>query len=313
MKLSRLYQKLPLLPLLVVFTYGVLFLEVLKYPGFFANHFFIDAKIIFSVSIFLLIFLNTEQKIMKLVFRINGILLAILTITYIGFYLLEGANYMNYVLNRFHFHLDGLILPFLFSLFIFLVERFKKDVVSFGKTSRVYPVFVLLILYFMIKSLSYSLEMGISRTSYVLFHLNSTYDEKMTYQWGVFYQFMMFVKNNTPEDATIIIPPEEGAWLMGTGEPNFVRAFIYPRKIVSEILIIPNEELESFSDNTYILISWGQETCRPEPDCHGWPKQKIKSSEIIFKKPESSDVAEVKNDTVYDPTDKTYVYGLIKL
>lgn len=312
MKLRKVYQKLLILPLLIVFTYGVLILEVIKYPGFFANHFFIDGKIIFAVSIFLLIFLNTEQKIMKLVFKIDRILLAVFAVSYLGFYLLEGANYMNYVLNRFHFHLDGLILPLLFSLFILLAEKFKVGIVSFGKKSKIYPAFVLLIVYFMIKSLSYSLVMGVSRTSYILFHLRDSYDQKMTYQWGVFYQFMAFVKNNTPEDAIITIPPEEGAWLMGTGEPNFVRAFLYPRTIIPETLMIPEEKLKSYGDNTYILISWGQETCRPEPDCHGWPRQRVKASEIIFKKPETTDVAEVKKDTLYDPSDKTYVYGLIK-
>ncbi len=297
---------------LIVATYGVLFLEVIKYPGFFKNYFFVDAKIIFAASIFLLTFLNTKTKLMPLVFKINNILLVVLTALYLGLYLLEGANYTNYVLSKFGFHLDGLILPVLFGFFIFLVQKFKDEVVNFGKKSKVYPVFVLLIVYFVVRNLSYSLEMGVSRTSYILFHLGNTYDEKMTYQWGVFYDFMSFIKNNTPLDSTIIIPPEEGAWLMGTGEPNFVRAFLYPRTIVPETLIISDEKIESYNDNTYILISWGQEACRPDPDCHGWPKQKIKTFEIIYKKPDSSDVAEIKKDTIYDPDSKTYVYGLIK-
>lgn len=312
MKLRKVYQKLPVLPLLIVFTYIVLFLEVIKYPGFFANHFFVDAKIIFAASIFLLIFLNTEQKIMRLVFKINRILLTILTLAYLSFYLLEGANYMNYVLGRFHFHLDGLMLPLLFSLFVLLTKKFKKNIISFGEKSRVYPVFVLLIVYFLVKSLSYSLEMGVSRTSYILFHLRDSYDQKMTYQWGVFYQFMVFVKNNTPENSTIVIPPQEDPWLMGSGNQNFVRAFLYPRTIIPKTLLISEENLDLFDDNTYILISWGKESCRPDPDCHGWPRQKIKASEIIYKNPESSDTAEVKKDTIYDPADKTYVYGLIK-
>lgn len=309
---KKLYQKLPVLPLLIVSSYGVLFLEVIKYPGFFANHFYVDAKIIFAISIFLLIFLNTKSKLMQLMFKINNIVLIVLTLLYLGLYLIEGANYMNYVLNRFHFHLDGLILPVLFGFFIFLTWKFKDEIVSIGKKSKVYPVFVLLLVYFIVKNLSYSLEMGVSRTSYILFHLRDTYDEKMTYQWGVFYQFMMFVKNNTPEDATIIIPPEEGAWLMGTGEPNFVRAFLFPRTIISETLIISDENIKAFSNNTYMLITWGQEACKPDPGCHGWPKQEIKASEILFKKPNSSELVEIKKDTVYDPTDKTYVYGLIK-
>lgn len=310
---KKLYKKLSVLPFLVVFSYGVLFLEVIKYPGFFKNHFFVDAKIIFAISIFLLIFLNTKTKLMQLVFKINNIVLIALTILYLGLYLLEGANYMNYVLNKFHFHLDGLILPVLFGFFIFLVQKFKDEIVDFGKKSKVYPVFVLLLVYFVVKNLSYSLEMGVSRTSYILFHLRSAYDEKMTYQWGIFYQFMMFVKNNTPEDAIIIIPPMQDPWLMGSGNPNFVRAFLFPRKIIQETLLIPDSSIKSHGPGTYILITWGKELCRPDPDCHGWPKQKIKASEVIFKKSDSSEVIKTTKDTVYDPTDKTYVYGLIKL
>jgi len=301
-----------ILSFLVVVTYGVLFLEVIKYPGFFANHFYVDAKIIFAISIFLLIFLNTKSELMQIVFKISNTILVVLTILYLGLYLLEGANYTNYVLSRFGFHLDGLILSVLFGFSLFLVQRFKNEIANFGKKSRVYPLFVLLIVYFIVKSLSYSLETGVSRTSYILFHLRSTYEEKMTHQWGIFYDFMMFVKNNTPEDATVIVPPMQDPWLMGSGNPNFVRAFIYPRNVIQETLLISEDNIESYGTNTYILITWGKEACKPDPDCHGWPRQKINASEIIFKKPNSSEVAEVKMNAIYDPNDKTYVYGLIK-
>lgn len=313
MKLSKVYQKLPILPLLIVFTFGVLFLEVIKYPGFFKNYFYVDAKIIFSVSIFLLIFLNTKTKLMQIVFKMNNILLIPLTVSYLGLYLLEGANYTNYVLSKFHFHLDGMILPVLFSIFILLASKFKNEIIEAGNKSKIYPVFIALIIYFVVKNLTYVLDMSFARNSYILFHTKSSYDEKMTYQWGVFNEYMMFIKTNTPKDATIVIPPEEGAWLMGTGEPNFVRAFLFPRKIVQGLPTIPDDNIKTYVSNTYLMISWGQEVCRPDPDCHGWPKQKIKANEIIFKKPDSSEVAEVRKDTVYDPADKTFVYGLIKI
>jgi len=133
----------------------------------------------------------------------------------------------------------------------------------------------------------------------------------MTYQWKVFYQFMVFVRNNTPEDATIVIPPEQDPWLMGSGNENFVRAFIYPRKIVQEPLEI--RDIKIYGENTYVLITWGKEACKPDPMCHGWPKQEIKARRIVFKDPNSTNVIEVRENTTYDPTDLKYVYGLIKL
>jgi len=91
---------------------------------------------------------------------------------------------------------------------------------------------------------------------------------------------MVFVKNNTPSDATIVIPPQQDPWLIGSGNDTFVRAFIYPRKIVQETIIIP--DLKVFGPDTFILISWGKEECKPA-GCHGWPRQDIRAKKIIYK------------------------------
>lgn len=152
-----------------------------------------------------------------------------------------------------------------------------------------------------------------TKNSYILFHCRNTYDEKMAYQWPVFYNFMVFVKNNTPENATIIIPPMGNPWLMGSGNPHFVRAFLYPRDIIQETAMIAENNLLTFPHNTYILISWGKEACIPDPDCHGWPRQKIEAQKVIYKDPDSTGAIEVRENTVYDPGDKEYVYGIIKL
>jgi hypothetical protein len=135
----------------------------------------------------------------------------------------------------------------------------------------------------------------------------------MFYEWGKQYQFMVFVRNNTPEDANIIIPPEQDPWLMGSGNGTYVRAFLFPRKIIQEGLTIPSDDLNNFPENSYILIDWGKEECKPDPECHGWPRQNIKSAKIIYKDPDSDGVAEVQENTIYKLKESQYVYGLIKL
>jgi hypothetical protein len=311
MNLRTLYQKSFLLPLCIGFTYLCLLAEAVKYPGFVENHFFIDPKYLFAIVVAMILFFETQSKISRFVFKLNWIFLVIISTFYLLFSLLEGSHYTNFVLATYHFHLDGLILSVLFSLFIFLSDKFKSEIPKVnGKFNILYIILAFLIIFFLVKNVAYAADTGINRNSYILFHLGSSYDDRMTYQWGIFYQFMVFVKNNTPPDATIVIPPEQDPWLMGSGNNDFVRAFIYPRKIVQETLIIP--DLSSFGSNTFILITWGKEACKRD-GCHGWPRQEIKTSKIIYKDPQSEKAIETKENTIYNPEDTKYVYGLIKL
>ena len=312
MNLKKLYQKLHILPLLILFTFLCLLTEIIKYPGFIGNYFYIDVKVYIAITIVLLLFTDVKSKFLGFILKANKIFLIAISLVYLTFSLLEGAHYTNYVLATYKIHLDSMILLVLFSLFVFLVEKFKGEMPKVkGKMGIVYLMFATLITFFIVKSANYVCNLGVMQNSYILFHLKSSYDDKMTYQWGKFYQFMVYVRDNTPEDSTIVIPPEQDPWLMGSGNDNFVRAFLYPRKIVQELLEI--KDVKIYGENTYILITWGKEACKPDPGCHGWPKQEIKASRIIYKDPDSTNVVEVRENTIYDPTDDKYVYGLIKI
>lgn len=314
MNLKQLYQKLTILPALIVLTYICLFIDTIKYPGAVGTHFFIDAKVYFALSVTVLLFLKTRTKVMEFVLKVNRILLILFTFIYIFFILLEGSHFTNYVLNVFHIHLDGLVLVVLFSLSVFLVDKFKNAIPRLTKRNGlIYIGMVFFIVFYVIKNTSLVFDMAFNTDSYILFHLTDTYDEKMFYEWGKAYQFLVFVRNNTPSDATVIIPPEEDPWLMGSGNDTFVRAFIFPRKITQETLIIPDGDIKSFAPKTYILITWGKEQCNPNPECHGWPRQNIVATRIIYKDDVSERVAEVKEHTVYKLKDSQYVYGIIEI
>jgi hypothetical protein len=232
-------------------------------------------------------------------------------IIYLGLAALEGAHYTNYVLATFKIHLDGLVLLVLFSFLLHIADKFKN---LLPRTTRglgvIYPAMVFLMIYFVVKNLSYVADESVNRDFYIIFHPLNTYDQKMYYQWGDFYRFMVFVRNNTPTDATIVIPPEQDPWLMGSGNDHFVRAFLYPRQLIKEPLIIPN--MKAFGPNTFILITWGKEECQPV-GCHGWPRQDIFAKRIIYKDPNSEKVIETKENTTYSLKDDRYVYGLIEL
>lgn len=309
--LKVLYRKLQILPAFIIFTYLCLISEAIKYPGFIGKYLIIDVKAYFAVVIILLLFTDTKSKITDFILKANRIFLILLSLIYLCFSLLEGANFTNYVLATFHFHLDGLVVVVLFSLSIFLADKFKGVLPRItGKPGIVYLTLVSLMVFFVVKNITLVFDMAVSRNSYILFHLRSSYDDKMFYEWGDFFRFMVFVRNNTPSDATIVIPPEQDPWLMGSGNDHFVRAFLFPRNIVQEPIIIP--DLKSLGSKTYILITWGKEECKPE-GCHGWPRQNIFAKKIIYKDPNSSNVIETKVNTVYKLEDTKYVYGVIEL
>jgi len=292
----------------------VLLADTVKYPGVVANYLIIDAKVYFAITITLLALTSFRSKLANNIIKLNNIILVPLFLIYLVLILLEGSHFTNYVLNVFRLHLDGLVVVVLFSISIFLTNKFKDEIPkSVSSAKLLYYVIVFLLTLFLVKNASYVFDMAFNRNSYILFHLRNSYDQKMTYEWGKFYQFMIFVKNNTPENATIITPPMEDPWRMGSGNPNFVRAFLFPRRIIQESKIISEKNITSFGPNTYILITWGKEACKPDPDCHGWPRQDIYAKQIIYKMDNNEDVAEIKNNTIYQIHKSPYVYGIIKI
>ena len=309
--MRRLFWKPIILSVLIVLTYTCLLLETIKYPGFIGNHFFIDSKVYFALTLGLVLFSTQKSRFLSFILKVNCILLPLLSIVYLGLGALEGAHYTNYVLATFRVHVDGLVLLVLFSLLLYVADKFKdllpKRVHELG---LVYPAIIFFIVYFVVKNLSYVADQSVNRDFYILFHPLDSYDQKMYYQWGDFYRFMVFVRSNTPSDANIVIPPQQDPWLIGTGNPHFVRAFLYPRNIVQETLIIP--DVKAFGPNTFILISWGKEECQPV-GCHGWPRQNIFAKRIIYKDPNSDGVIETKENVIYKLEEDKYVYGVIEL
>ena len=298
--------------LLIVLTYALLILDAVKYPGFIGNHFFIDAKIYSAIVIVLLLFVNTKSKILDFVLKINTTVLILSSIIYVFFSYLEGSHYQNFVLSSYHFHLDGLVFVVLFSLSIFLISKFKsKESKPIKIKNSGYYILMFLIAYTLVSNVGTSLSKSLSGDIYVFTHIEDSYDQKMFFQWGNFYNYMVFVKNNTPENAGIVIPPEIAPWFTRTGSAQLVRHFLYPRKLIQfETAEIP--DLKSLPGGTYIMIAWGDWECE-RYGCGVWPEQTIKAKEAILKDPDSSRVKEIRENFIYDPKDTTTPFGLLKI
>ena len=310
------------IPLLILFSYICLALDTFIYPGAVAKYLLIDSRFYFGLSLVLVLFFVPSKKdrdsnkfnFYDFTMSANAVSLTPLWIIYLIFVGVEAGHFTNYVLSTYHIHLDGLVSLPIFGLSLFLTEKIKNawtKTTSVKKGNLIYLVLVLLIAYSLVRNLASSFNTAVEGNLYVFLHLRSSYDEKMYYQWGDFYRYMVFIKNNTPENAKIVIPPEQEPWVARTGDMQLVRAFLFPRELIQyNKITIP--DLQSLEPGTYIMVSWGDRSCSVQ-DCHGWPKQTIIAKKIFYKDPNSSDVIETKENFVYEKDDYKYVYGLIKL
>lgn len=310
------------MPLLIVLTFIFLVLDTFIYPGAVAKYLLIDSRFYFGLSLALVLFFVPSKKerdpkkynLYDFIMSANVVLLIPLWTAYLIFVGIEAGHFTNYVLAAYHIHLDGLISIPLFSLSLFLTEKVKNSlpkVFLLKPKNLFYFVLVILTAYFSVRNLASSANTALNADLYVFLHPTSSYEEKMYYQWGDFYRYMVFVKNNTLENAKIVIPPEQEPWVARTGDIQLVRAFLYPRQLIQyNGISIP--DLQSLGPGTYIMVSWGDRECAAA-DCHGWPKQTIVARKIIYKDKNSSDVIETKENFIYKKDDYKYVYGLIKL
>jgi hypothetical protein len=140
----------------------------------------------------------------------------------------------------------------------------------------------------------------------MLSHAGFSYDDKMRYVWGFYYDYMAFVKSYTPENAKILIPPQQGPWF-SEGNGALSRYFLYPRKLYNG-----NDITVQTDDFDYIMIAWGSWTNYPD-SAYGWPKVNINAEKLVYFTPGDKSVQVYLED--YDPKDKKNAggWGLIKL
>lgn len=308
-KLIQLFQKLFILPLVVVFTYFCLFLDTAKYPGFIGKHFLIDAKVYFALAILLVFVSSAKSGFLKLILKINTLILALISAIYVIFSFIEASHYPNYVFSTYHVHMGGLFYVLLFGISLFIINTQAIKLNTFKNIGHLLLIFV--VLYTLIVNLGISTQKALEADFYVFFHLNDSYDQKMYFRWENFYTYMVFVENNTPKDATIVIPPQISPWWVRSGNFALVRYFLYPRELIQySTERIP--DVDSLPKGTYIMVAWGEYLC-DTLGCHGWPSQQIKVSEAIYKEDNKSAIKMVKENFLYDPKDTSNPFGLLKL
>jgi len=286
--------------------------ETIKFPGFIGKHFFIDTKVYFALVILLLLISSARSKLLKLILKINLWVLILTLTVYLIFAFIEASNYPNYVFSTYHINMSGLFYVLLFGFSLFVIGKTGVKKSEFIKSKSLWNfIFIFFVAFALVVNLGISTQKALEENFYVFFHFNDTYDQKMYFRWENFYTYMVFLENNTPKDATIVIPPQISPWWVRTGNLLLVRYFLYPRKMIQYgTELIP--DVDSLPKGTFIMVAWGEFLCE-QLGCHVWPIQPIKAREAVYKENNSASIKMIREDFLYDPKDKNIPFGLLKI
>lgn len=287
--------------LITLFAYSLV--ETFTYSGFLVKHF--DIKIGFGLLLVFVVSFIIFSKFYKNVLFAKLLLVVtyILTFVYLVFDTLERVTYLNFVFSHFHLHVYLLLLSVVLVAIIFLINTEKKKV-------NIYVISVLsvILVQYLITDMS---SIAKSNIGYMIENPRATYNQKMEKAIEKKpYDFTLFIKENTPENAKILIPPQGYPWPQ-TGNVAYLRYFIYPR-----ILINGNEKDQKVNLQTvdYVLIAYGETTISEYGFTNVWPKFDVKGEYIIYWNPETNETWQDKTGIYkYSPNDKSEKWGIIKI
>lgn len=302
-----------IIPYFYLGVFLMLLVESFTYIGFIKKHFFIDSSYIFIFSIviaitYLFVKRSGEEKLLQRFFKVNKIIFSTTILSSFILFIIEYANFPNYIFSKIHVNIDNISRIIFLSSALWLIDWLRTKSKTMSKKSYLITSLSFLLIFFSLFSLlDKTFKEALEKNVYVIKNINDNYDQKMLKQWGIFYSYMMFVKNNTEEDSTMLIPPQTWTWYK-TGNVGLVRYFLYPRKLGNG----DYDKLPDLKNYDYIFLAWG-ELPNGNKDDYGWPKVKIDSEKIIYWDEKSNSVKAVNSK--YDPADKENykAWGIIKV
>lgn len=244
---------------------------------------------------------NKHFSIVKKLSFANGVVFLLLTITYFALSFLnkiDPNNGSNNILNIYRD--DVLLLWFMSALFIGL-----------GRKVIIKAQLFIIIALLLIENLVFlEPKTLLKNIFFIIKNPSLSYDQKMRYQVGdLFYDYTSFVRLNTPETATILIPPQDYPWPQ-TGNAGYLRYFLYPRKLVVGKEYEPGVDL-SGGNIDFILIAKGESQLMGKNTSYGWPKFPVIADTLIFFGKEMKG-QEIKSNYVFSEATANR-WGLIKL
>ncbi len=312
-----------LLITLYLVTAAVSVSETVFYSGFIQKHFYTSSTVIYITFLIISLYLILRYKNINKLFGIELYKLYLMLSVFFGFLyfllmFLEKVTYNNFVFSHFHLHPDQLVWTFFISMFSFYITKKISTNKSggsmlLGKLFRLESLIIpILIIIFMNNILDIA---SISKNDllYLIKNPSATYDQKMEFKVGkTFYDYVLFVKNNTSPRSKILIPPWPAYPWPQSGNAVYLRYFLYPRQLVSGTEYSANVDLakEKFD---YVLIAWGETPTTSGNYTHGWPKFDVKADKIIFWDIFSGTILSKKENYTYEQVKGKVLWGLIKV
>lgn len=270
---------------------GVSAIESVSYPGYILSHLHISATVFYLASIILSLGLNTSTKVSTKLYW-AGILISI---TYIIMVILETITYPNYIFTKTHINL--------FTLQYFIgIAWFHISILNNSKFVK--SLLVATLIFIGVDGVGSTLGLAVKGSREIIRNPFASYEAKMTKAYPGFYPAMRAIKTLTPEDSTILIPPQSNPWEI-EGNAAMVTYFLYPRKVIN----LDQDTIAELPRNTYLLIAKGSWERTGIVD-YGWPKVPV-SAKRIWHIDVSSNIntAYMKN---YDPNLDKWDWGLIE-
>ena len=249
---------------LITFLLVISLIETVSYPGYFLVHFHLSAIILYLIG-FTILSRVQGPKPSRMFLNLLGILASTSSLLFFVFSFLESLTYENYIFSHLHINLKGFTIFTLISILSYYMYELKiRRHLPLPKQMLKSSLAIYLLL-----NLASLAPFVTKNVISMARNGNISYEEKMNLAYPGFFPAMQFVKDLTPESATIVIPPQGAPWVT-EGNSTLVRRFLYPRNIVHE---------SGDQPETYYLISRGSwppdGTFEP-----GWPKTTINAKKL---------------------------------
>ena len=285
-------------------VWGVAFsmstIEAVFYPGVFKANLHIAVYPIYAAAFFLLVIfkaLNPGERYTRsdIAFGYGKRMALFSGAGFLIFSFFELISYPNFVFSNFHLHPNALIWPFALSAALYIfgyqvqnllnLEVWKvkgKIVLRKIKSLDLFACLIcLVVLAIFFINLSKNIQNFRDNLIYILRNPRISTEQKLRKKvTPIFYDYVVFINKNTPEDAKILIPPQGFPWPQ-SGNYAYIRYFIFPRAGTSGKEYEPGINIQE-KGISYVLLAWGETETTEYGYTHGWPKFDIPADWITY-------------------------------
>jgi hypothetical protein len=233
-----------------------------------------------------------------------------------------GADYFyfdNYSFARFHLIPVQVSLSFASVATNYIVLKYLVSKTSQPTSTLFYFFPLYLIMFSALARLPALIAATITKPALAVSQRNLSFDDKLKLVYGEDIEFINFVRQNTPQKSSILIPPSRLPW-RHTGHPEIMRSFLYPRTVITasqfsqieELPLLSDEELkQSLSQVDYVLIS-SEEDGNPGDEYQLWPDFAIEADYILLYDFQTKSVTKIEDDYQPEAHRINKSWGLIK-